>query len=612
MASVHNDPVCGMPVLSDKALTYSHEGQTYYFCSEYCRSSFRDHPRRYLPAICAPDYEAKEGRRVAYFSMEVAIDASIPTYSGGLGVLAGDTLRSFADLRVPVVAVTLLSRKGYCDQTLDEQGRQRERLVHFVPDEKLRVLSATVQVEIERRRVTVRAWQYDIVGLSGYVVPLILLDTDVETNSDYDRTLTDFLYGGDHDYRLAQEIVLGIGGSRMLRALGYSGIQRFHMNEGHASLLTLELLNWLGGGQTTAWDFEGTRSRAVFTTHTPVAAGHDEFDYDSVQRILGRALPLEVLQMLAGPERLNMTYLALNLSRYVNGVAMRHEEVSREMFPGYPIEHITNGVHSLTWTSDSFRQLYDEYMPGWRNDPAMLRKALAIPRERIWQAHVAAKARLLDFIGQSAGRTLSPDTLTIGCARRATAYKRLDLVFQDLARLRQVVERAGPLQLVFAGKAHPKDFEGKALIKRIHAASRELRGDIPVVYLANYDTEMAKLVISGVDLWLNTPQRPLEASGTSGMKAAHNGVPSFSTLDGWWVEGYIEGATGWSIGAASPASSEGDANDLYQKLQDAVAPTFYRAREKWIDMMRHSIALNASFFNTHRMTQQYITNAYLP
>lgn len=613
MVSVYKDPVCGMIAMPDKGLTFLHEGQTVYFCSEYCRSKFLEHPEHYVPAIAANSCDdAMESRRVAYFSMEVAVDARIPTYSGGLGVLAGDTLRSSADLRVPMVAITLLSRRGYFDQTLDDQGHQQERPVHFVPDQSLRPLSATVQLEIERRAVTVRAWQYDVVGLSGYVVPLIFLDTGVPTNTTYDRSLTDFLYGGDQDYRLGQEIVLGIGGVRMLRALGYTGIQRFHMNEGHASLLVLELLNRRGGSQSTEWDFDGARNRSVFTTHTPVSAGHDQFDYDSVQRMLGPSVPLEVLQMLAGPERLNMTRLALNLSRYVNGVAKRHEEVSREMFPGYPIEHITNGVHSLTWTCDSFRQLYDQHIPGWRNDPAMLRKAIGIPNDKIWDAHAEAKARLLDFIRQSARGSFSMDTFTIGYARRATAYKRPDLVFTHLARLRQVVEHAGPIQFVFAGKAHPKDFEGKALIERIHAVSRDLRGDIPVIYLENYNTEMAKLIVSGVDLWLNTPQRPLEASGTSGMKAAHNGIPSFSTLDGWWIEGHIEGVTGWSIGAASSASSDGDANDLYCKLKDEVALTFYRAREKWIDIMRHSIALNASFFNTHRMTQQYITNAYLP
>jgi starch phosphorylase len=618
MNKVLKDPVCGMVVLPDKGFSLFYGGYTVYFCSEYCQKKFRERPDRYLAAFLAPGYdEAKEGRRIAYFSMEMALTRMMPTYSGGLGVLAGDTMKSCADLRVPVVGVTLVSRKGYFEQLLDEKGRQQEMPVRFVPDEFLRPLSATVYVEIKGRQVEVRAWQYDVVGQSGYVVPLILLDTDTGTNSVHDRSLTDSLYGGDRDYRLGQEIVLGIGGVRMLRALGYAGIQKFHMNEGHASLLVLELLNWEGGTEPREWDFEGVRNRSIFTTHTPVPAGHDQFDYSSVQRILGPAVPFEVLQMLGGRERLNMTLLGLNLSRYVNGVAKRHEEVSREMFPGYPIEHITNGVHSLTWTCETFKRLYDECIPGWSNDPSMLRKALTIPNEKIWDAHMEAKKLLLHFIKQRTNRGLSPDALTIGFARRMTPYKRADLIFSNMSRLLEVAKHAGPLQFVFAGKAHPKDQEGKQLIERIVSIASQLGESIPVVFLDNYDLEMARLLVSGVDVWLNTPQRPLEASGTSGMKAAHNGVPSLSTLDGWWIEGQIEGLTGWSIGSNGESKLTGeeggevDADGLYWKLQRVVIPTFYHNRGNWIDIMRHAIALNASFFNTHRMVQQYVTNAYL-
>jgi starch phosphorylase len=321
--------------------------------------------------------------------------------------------------------------------------------------------------------------------------------------------------------------------------------------------------------------------------------------------------------MLGGQERLNMTLLGLNLCRYVNGVAKRHEEVSREMFPGYPIEHITNGVHSLTWTCKSFKNLYDEWIPGWGNDPSMLRKALTIPNEKVWAAHTEAKASLLDFIKKRTHRTLSPDALTIGFARRMTPYKRADLVFSNVSRLLEIAKQAGPLQFVFAGKAHPKDQGGKQLIERIFSVAQQLGGSVPVVYLDNYDLDMAQLLVSGVDVWLNTPQRPLEASGTSGMKAAHNGVPSLSTLDGWWIEGHVEGLTGWSIGSDSETRNGGqqvadfDAEGLYWKLQRVIIPTFCDSRDNWIDVMRHTIALNASFFNTHRMVQQYVTNAYL-
>lgn len=619
MGDAMQDPVCGMTVQPEGGITAPYKDRTVHFCSTSCRSKFLEHPEKYFQVLVTPSSdESKENRKIAYFSMEVAIGSGMPTYSGGLGVLAGDTLKSCADLRVPIVGVTLLFRKGYFDQGLDEAGLQKETPVRWNPERYLRPLPETVQVEVEGRAVRVRAWQYDIAGSTGYVVPLVLLDTDIEGNTEYDCTLTDYLYGGDERYRLAQETLLGIGGVRMLQSLGYGGIQKFHMNEGHASLLVLELLRRRNGSESGEWDFHGVRSRCVFTTHTPVPAGHDQFGYDLVQRTMGQIVPFDVLQMLGGLDRLNMTLLALNLSRYVNGVAKRHEEVSREMFPGYPIHHVTNGVHSRTWTCDSFRALYDRFIPGWSNDPPMLRHALSIPQEEIWAAHMAAKSRLMALIKERSGVSLSGDVLTIGFARRATPYKRPDLVFSDVNRLLEIAKEGGPLQFVFAGKAHPKDSAGKDLIRHIVEVSRRVSGQLSVVFLENYDMEMAGLLVSGTDLWLNTPRRPFEASGTSGMKAAHNGVPSFSTLDGWWIEGHLEGLAGWSIGsreAARPASDSvdrEDAEDLYEKLRYVILPLFYRNREQWINVMRHAIALNASYFNTHRMVQQYITNVYMP
>jgi starch phosphorylase len=610
MNGSQKDPVCGMVVSPETSLPLTFEGKTVYFCSDYCRDKFQQQPKRYRIAAVTADNDAKESRRIAYFTMEIALDRNIPTYSGGLGVLAGDMLRACADLNVPVVGMSLLWRKGYFEQSIDSEGLQHERPVHFEPGKLLRLLPARVDVSIEGRAVRVGAWQYDV-GDAGSTIPVILLDTDLEENSEYDRSLTACLYGGDRDYRLAQETVLGIGGVRMLRALGYCGVQHFHMNEGHASLLTLELMNWQGGSAPADWDFEDVRQRCIFTTHTPVPAGHDQFDWAAVERIVAPAVSLDVLRMLGGRERLNMTLLGLNLSRYVNGVAQRHEEVSREMFPGYPIHHITNGVHSATWTCESFQRLYDEFIPGWRKDPAMLRKALSIPNQKISAAHEDARERLFAFVKEKTGCALSGEALTIGFARRAATYKRAGLVFADPARLVQIAKTAGPLQFVFAGKAHPQDEGGKREIEHIFAVARKIGQDIPVVYLEDYDLEMAMLLVSGVDLWLNTPERPMEASGTSGMKAAHNGVPSFSTLDGWWIEGHIEGVTGWSIGASGEATPEEDAPDLLRKLEEVILPIFYRNREQWINVMRHAIALNASYFNTHRMVQQYVTNAYL-
>lgn len=611
------DPVCGMTVLPDSRLSAQHKRKTVYFCSEYCRDKFVEQPERYLPALLASGSDGdKARRRIAYFSMEVAVQSDMPIYSGGLGVLAGDMLKSCADLRLPLVAVSLLYRKGYFEQSLDAAGAQKEAPVKWEVEKFVQPLAPVIELEIERRTVKVRAWQYDVAGQAGHSVPLILLDTDMEGNAPADRALVHHLYGGDQKYRLAQEVLLGIGGVKMLRALGYGGLQKYHMNEGHASLLVLELLGE-GNWAVESPDFASVRNRCVFTTHTPVPAGHDHFGYDLLQKVLPARLPKALLQMLGGREELNMTRLGFNLSRYVNGVAKRHGEVSREMFPGYAIHHITNGVHSATWTCDSFRRLFDKYLPGWSNDPSMLRHAVGIPREAIWAAHVEAKARLLALVRERSGVALDPEALTIVFARRATAYKRADLVFTDVARLRQIAKKHGPLQFVFAGKAHPKDVDGKKLIKRVVGVGKQMAGEVSVVYLQNYDMDLAKVLVSGADVWLNTPQRPLEASGTSGMKAAHNGVPSFSTLDGWWLEGYLEGLTGWAIGSHEAGQGDAakvnkqDAEDLYRKLETALVPTFYGRREHWIDVMRYAIALNASYFNTHRMVQEYATNAYL-
>ena len=541
----------------------------------------------------------------------------MPTYSGGLGVLAGDTLKSCADLKIPVVAVSVLYTKGYFDQKLDTWGAQHELPVAWDPARFLRLLPVTVQVRIENRAVVVRAWQYDIIGSTGYTVPLILLDTNVEENTPQDRELTSSLYGGDERYRLAQEVILGIGGVRMLRALGHTQLQRFHMNEGHASLLTLELLRERDDQPTAEWDYRGVRDLCVFTIHTPIPAGHDQFSYDVVKSVVGEVVPLEVTQMLEGKERLNMTLLGLNLSQYVNGVAKKHGEVPQEMFPGYPIDSITNGVHSSTWTCDSFKILYDRHIPGWWNDPAMLRHAISIPKQEIWDAHAEAKVRLLEEVHRRSHLSFSKEAFTIGFARRATQYKRADLVFADPSQLLDIARTVGPIQFIFAGKAHPKDGPGKELIRRVFEVAQQLKDQITIAYLENYDMELAQLLTAGVDVWLNTPLRPLEASGTSGMKAAHNGVPSFSVLDGWWIEGHIEGVTGWSIGPRPTNGSQQqgtimqEVEELYHKLRTVITPLFYRDRNKWIDVMRQTIAFNASFFNTHRMVQQYAANAYL-
>lgn len=550
--------------------------------------------------------------RIAYFSMEIGIHPRIPTYSGGLGILAGDTLKSCADLNVPLIGICLLYKKGYFSQRLDKCGNQQELPCEWNPRQFLGPLKKRVAVMIENRTVFIQAWRYDVVGIGGHCVPVIFLDTDIEPNNEYDRSLSFYLYGGDQRYRLAQEIVLGIGGVRMLKELGYHRISRYHMNEGHASLLTLELLNQRKREQEP-WDTDGVKRMCVFTTHTPVPAGHDQFSHDLVWQVMGEFIPIDVLKGVGGKDGLNMTLLALNLSHYINGVAKKHGKISKEMFPGYHVDSITNGVHSSTWVSESFKRLYDEHIPGWTKDPFSLRSALSIPKNEVWNAHQEAKNMLIDYVNASKDMEMDHETLTIGFARRAAAYKRADLVFFDTNRLAHIAQNVGKIQFIFSGKAHPQDWPGKELIKRVVSTSEHLKASIKIAYLENYGMELAKMLISGVDLWLNTPRKPREASGTSGMKAAHNGVPSLSILDGWWIEGCIEGLTGWSIGSALDVESidERDAYSLYEMLEKVIVPTFYNNHQLWVDIMRRCIAINASFFNTHRMVQQYVLNAYL-
>ena len=558
--------------------------------------------------------------KIAYFSMEIGIQNDIPTYSGGLGVLAGDTIRAGADLKLPMVAVTLLTKKGYFIQELDKAGHQTELPVTWDPHRYMTLLPTKIPVQIEGRDVLVQAWQYNVESLTHGIVPIFFLDTDIEGNTPEDREITQVLYGGDLSYRLKQEIVLGIGGVRMLHELDFV-IKKYHMNEGHSSLLTLELLNrfkrpiedvW---DENLVWDTAKVKDLCVFTTHTPIEAGHDSFPYDLVMKVLGEPIPLKVLKGLCGQNNLNMTRLGLNLSEFINGVAKKHTEVSRNMFPGYEISAITNGVHTFTWTCDSFKKLYDKYLPGWANEPELFVRIGRVPEEEVWNTHLEAKKILFDYVREKTGVRLNPDILTIGFARRATAYKRADLIFSDMERIKRI--GAGKLQIIYAGKSHPKDETGKNLIAKIFSIKDSLKDSIPMVYLKNYDMDIALKMVSGVDIWLNTPLRPREASGTSGMKAAHNGVINFSVLDGWWIEGHIEGFTGWAIGPNPTETTltenldTSDADDLYNKLESIIVPMYYGDRHTWVRMMQNAIGKNAYYFNCHRMMRRYVTDAYI-
>ncbi len=558
--------------------------------------------------------------RIAYFSMEIGLTAEIPTYSGGLGVLAGDTIKSAADLKLPLVAVTLISRKGYFLQTFNAEGWQQESAVEWRPEDFLELLPGKALVTIENRDVKVQAWLYRVKSPTGGELPVLFLDTDIPGNLSEDRKITDKLYGDGKDYRLKQEIVLGIGGARLLKILGFQ-VRKYHMNEGHASLLTLELLNhhrhpveddWDG---LASWDTHSVQQKCVFTTHTPVEAGHDRFPYDMVTRIMGDVVPIDLLKDLGGKEELNMTMLALNLSHFVNGVAKKHGEVSQALFPGFKINAITNGIHSFTWASPYMTALYDKYLPGWANEPELLVRVDIVPDQEINDAHDGAKAYLFQYIEEITGARFDPAILTIGFARRATAYKRANMIFTDPRRLLEI--GGGKLQLIFAGKAHPNDEQGKQLIQQIRQQGAVFGDRLKMVYLPNYNMDVASRLIPGVDIWLNNPLRPLEASGTSGMKAALNGVPNFSVLDGWWIEGHIEGVTGWSIGPPSTETttsvnhSDEDVTDLYKKLKEIIIPLYYEDRPGWVKLMKNAIGKNAYYFNTNRMVKNYCIYAYL-
>ena len=557
----------------------------------------------------------QHNERIAYFSMEIALQSDIPTYAGGLGVLAGDTLRTAADLELPMVAVTLVSRMGYFHQEIDFNGRQTEALEPWQPEKHAQSLLAKVAVAMDGRNVWLQAWLYTITSAAGFKVPVLLLDTDLTENTPEDRELTHHLYGHGDKYRLKQEVVLGIGGVRMLQALGLR-VHTYHMNEGHSALLSLELLRRYErqpervAPRESIYDASRVKEYCLFTTHTPVEAGHDQFEYDLVERVLDAFVDKDELRLLAGQDRLNMTRLALNLSGYVNGVAKSHALISNSMFPGYKVRAITNGIHPATWAAPAIGNMYDRYISNWCIEPENLIRADQIPDEIVLAAHHEAKQSLIKKVHELTGVQLDNDIPILGFARRMTAYKRPDLLFTDMERL-IAIAKDKPFQVVMAGKAHPSDANGKQLIATLHQHIRQLNGHIQMVFLPNYTMELARYLVSGSDVWLNTPLRPYEASGTSGMKAALNGVPSLSVLDGWWAEGCLEGVTGWAVGSTQAEANGKDAVALYEKLSGTVLPLYFQDHNAWVQVMKGAIIKNASYFNSHRMMRRYAASAYL-
>jgi starch phosphorylase len=547
--------------------------------------------------------------QIAYFCMEMGLTSAMPTYNGGLGVLAGDTLKSLADLRVPTVGLSLLYKQGYFEQHVDENGVQTSTAEEWDPHEFLQPLQSTVTVQLEGRTITVGVWEYSLKGYSDFEVPIYFLDTDLEENDPEDRQITDHLYAGDDYHRFKQEAILGIGGIRMLDALGCHNITNYHMNEGHSSLLTVELLNYIyDEDKDMDENLHELRDRCIFTTHTTVPAAHDRFEKSMVESALGEGyIPRRMYEMSADEEeRLNMTHLAMNFSRFINGVAKKHRDVSLEMFPQYDIEAITNGIHVNTWVGDHMRELFSYHIPGWENEPSMLRNALRLPRNELWNAHQAQKQQLIEYIREVNGAELNVDTFTIGFGRRMTLYKRPSFIFENLERLLKIHNEIGHMQFVFSGKAHPDEQQSQELIEELYSYMEKLGDRMSVVFLEDYSMEIAHHMISGVDLWLNNPRVPKEASGTSGMKAALNGIPSLSTLDGWWLEGCVEEKTGWGI----EPQTETEHESLYNKLEYVIIPKYYQHRDEYQEIMRNAIAINGAYFHTDRMVKEYLVRAY--
>ncbi|MFX1501700.1 MAG: alpha-glucan family phosphorylase [Promethearchaeota archaeon] len=557
------------------------------------------------------DDELKSNTNVAYISMEIAIDSNIPTYSGGLGVLSGDTVRSAADLEIPMVGICLCYSSGYFYQFFNEFGEQKEKEIAWNFYYEFDKVEKPITIKIENKDVHVSAWLYRVIGQSGHVLPIYLLTTDVEGNEEWMKKMTGSLYDSTSRWnRIVQEIILGIGGVRLLKSLGYNNIETYHLNEGHGSFSTLELFNDLGS-------IEKVKEKVAFTTHTPVPAGHDRFKQDLVDKVFGNRMPKEIRKLADDNGDFNMTFLGMALSRYRNAVARKHGEISRKMFPQYEIDYITNGIHLPFWVSKPFRKMFGRKWPNWRANPFLLENAVELDPLDIFDAHIENKFNLINYQKGHNWNLLDEELITIGFARRFATYKRAILIFHDIDRLGKICK--GQIQFIFAGKAHPKDQMGKDYIKKIQETGEYLYENygVKVVMMENYNMDLSHMLVSGCDVWLNTPNRYREASGTSGMKAALNGVLNFSVQDGWWLEGYkMNHLAGWAIGPDDsnpndPGVSNDwdiDSNAIYEILENEIIPC-YLNHDEWIFRQQNAISL-AAYFNTARMVEEYAKKAY--
>ena len=612
------------------------------------------------------NYSNNTNDLIAYFSAEYGLDQILPIYSGGLGILSGDHLKSASDLGIPLVAVGLLYKNGYFHQTINGYGNQETTykdieldMLPILPVKDVDGKDFIISVDMPKKKLYIKVWEIKVGRVSLY-----LMDTDIDANIPEYREITKTLYGGNQEMRISQEIVLGMAGVELLRSLGLKPTV-YHMNEGHSSFLILKLIENTINDKKVSFNIarDIVSSRTVFTTHTPVPAGNDIFPIELVDKYFKNyweklcITKQEFFKMGMSPNDkadsgFDMGVLALKVAGKKNGVSKLHGAVSRELFGDVwsniaanesPIGYVTNGIHTCSWLAPNLKKLYNEYlMPYWQDNiqnDNVWEKVYSIPDEKLWNAHKERKEKLIELVKKSTTErlvrcgykyeeinritsNLSADTLTIGFARRFATYKRATLIFKDLERITQIFSNANrPIQIIFAGKAHPADKEGQDLIKYIHEISMKPQFKGKVFLLENYNMAMSRLLISGVDVWLNNPRRPMEASGTSGQKASVNGVINFSVLDGWWAEGY-DSKNGWKIGTNAEyinyeEQDRADSQSMYETLENKIIPTYYNKNEKgysdaWLNIMKNSIVTTGGRFSTSRMLVDYTNQLYMP
>jgi glycogen phosphorylase len=543
---------------------------------------------------------------VAYLCLEFGLKPEIKTYCGGLGILAGDTIKSAADLGLNMFGVSILYKKGWFKQQIEASGEQQELEDLWNYEQYLMPVDLDYSLNIAGEKVKVKVWKYEVIGITGHSAPVYFLDTDLPENSEKMRKISENVYPSDKQVRIAQEMLLGIGGVQILELLGHNNIQNYHCNESHSIFACLELKRKLG-----SWD--EVKKRLVFTTHTPLATAHTNYSKQVLQETLGDFY-VYLPDHLWLQDAMNMTSLALFSSKFSNGVSKRHNLVTSQMYPDYKIDSITNGIHVNTWVSKPFSELFSRYVLNWQESPENLKLCAVISASEIAWAHEAAKQSLFQYIYSKQNILLDPKVFTIGFARRMVGYKRANFIFTNYERLLEIAKKMGGLQIVFSGKAYPNEPNGEEMVKQIYNLSKMENKFLKIVYLQDYNMEVGHLMTSGVDIWLNNPIVPLEASGTSGMKASLNGVPNISTMDGWWVEGWTEGVTGWALGENEMSEeklSEAQLKDLYDKLENVIIPLYKDNFEDWLKIQRNCIAINASHFNTNRMLNEYLIKAYL-